>query len=339
MFHRLLGVVAVVGQRLSLVRINFIPLHLAAMIGLGVLASLGTKTYRDALVNDREPRQVTLAEVLDHVDTVHNFVAVKGTLIPEPLFQVTQKRSGREQVEASFLPLLDRDKPRALLVRHAGDFPPGKEARDAVVTGMLVSLDDKVRGELVRTGGKIQNVPFDLDYMLEENAKPGNAVAWGVTTAVATLLLLAMFVTWRWKYVVFRATGAPELQPAAAAAPEGAIALRLSGHLRLANHKRHFVDMPAMVVRDDDGQLLVLSNIDASSTFFGVKTTDRRGLWSAILDAGRLAEMETGDQYLGWQRRPALRLAAAEGAVVLSCFSAADRVQLQQELLRLGQPA
>lgn len=148
MIHRLLGVVAAVTNDISRIRINFVPLHIVAMIGFGALATFGGKATRDGLVNGQAPRAVSIAELLDHVDTGHNFVTVSGTLIPEAVFQKTDASSSRGHVEASFVPLLDRDGHRAMLIRRAGDFPAGRELQETQVTGMLVELESGVRKQL-----------------------------------------------------------------------------------------------------------------------------------------------------------------------------------------------
>jgi hypothetical protein len=146
---------------------------------------------------------------------------------------------------------------------------------------------------------------------------------------------------------VFRPAAAEISQPAGGAepavAPADRIDLRVLGRFFLQGRiARHFLGVPAGVARLDTGEIALLSKIDASSRFFGVKTKDRAGTWAITLPPEAVQHLETGYQYLGWTRRPALQVQyvghdGRTATAVLGCGSEVERARLQAELQRSAQ--
>ena len=101
--YRLMGIVALVNQKLSRTRINLIPLNWALMAGLGVLAGVALNEWHDAHANGTAPRPVSVSSVLAHRSMDKNYVAVQGLLVPDSGFQM-RKKSGT--VEHTWVPMV-----------------------------------------------------------------------------------------------------------------------------------------------------------------------------------------------------------------------------------------
>ncbi len=84
--------------------------------------------------------------------------------------------------------------------------------------------------------------------------------------------------------------------------------LIFTGKLRLQDKvARRFLAVPASLVTLENGSPAFASNIDASSRFYGVVTSARRGVWLSVPRRGTL-QMEDGLFYHGLKGIPALRL-------------------------------
>ncbi len=342
---RFLGVAAALGQRLSRFSVNFVQLNWVVMVGLGALVVFGTKQARDAWVNQDGSHAVSIAEVLEHRDLDHNFVTVAGSLLPVAVFEKTKssRHSSSTTVESSYLPLIDRQGRRALLVKISGSPRSKQELHDTQLTGMLEPLESGVRERLLANGGRIDDLPIDTDVMLVADEAPGNLLVWAPLTGLAALLLLAMLVTWQKRYVVFQGAamaGAGNEPPIGER--EAGIDLRASGPFRLdAKNRKRFLNVPCGLGRLDSGPIALFSNIDASSSFMGVTTAKRAGTWAILLEPEALAQLEPGFQYVGWSRRPALRVHFREtpssklDTALLSCADDAECHILRHELVRL----
>ena len=308
--YRLLGIVARVNENLSRKSINFIALNWAIMVGLGFLLATGMNETRDAWVNGDKPRQATLTEVLDHRNPERNYVSVAGVLFPNAALQKTLENKNNRQttVTGSYVPLLDMATRHGIFVEMAGQIPSAP-SRMSAVTGMLKPIDSMLKTKLQEMGGKLDQVPFDTDYMLVEGAAPGNGLVWGLLTVVSLALFVLFLLTWFLRYVVFERTR--RLPPSRAQAPgDGAgIDFRVSGKFTLdGKAQKRFLNVPATITKLETGELALLSNVDASSNFMGVTTTKRAGLWSIIVPTENLQSAELGLHYVGLAVRPAFRI-------------------------------
>jgi hypothetical protein len=125
--------------------------------------------------------------------------------------------------------------------------------------------------------------------------------------------------------------------------------LRWTGRLRLHEKAaKRFLDMPATATRLEDGSFTVVSNIDASTRFYGVVTNSKVGLWLALPRPASF-EIEAGSLYYGFRGAAALRLSFIDGAdekkakAILSFDSPEARngfySWLEAEKARVGSPA
>lgn len=322
--YRVLGLAAAVGTATSRISINLIRINWVLMVGLGCGLVVAGNEVRFALANDAAPRALAVADVMRHADVDRNFVTVQGELVPGAVFTHTTTRNRTKTTDASYYALLDEQHEHAVLVRTPGSSLPGRDTGKVALTGMLMPIDSDLQAELARTSGRIEDVRFDTEYVLEWGRHPGDLGVWSALTAVLAIALLAMLTTWRNRYVVFRASGAlPDPDGAAAPLPvDEPLPVRVSGIFQLAQHTRRFTNMRA-VLADAEGTPVVCANVDASSSFMGVKTADRVGIWTIPLPQRELQSIDVGYQYLGFRRLPALRVrhrgSKREVTTVLNC--------------------
>jgi len=314
LLYRMMGLVALLNQRLSRTRVNLVPLNWAAMGGLGALLAVTSAGWQDAHANGQAPRPVSVGQVLAHSGMDKNFVAVQGLLVPGEGFD--EKKDGT--VEHVWVPMVDVPGHRAFLVERAGGGIGGQDAQ-ATVTGMLRPMDDKLKSKIQEEGGNIEGVPLDTDYMLVEGQKPGSAALWGLGAALSALLLALFVITFLTKYVVFQKVDrAPGLRPGADGSdvdPAQGADVRVTGAFLLdGKTSQRFLDVPSGYGTLETGETIFASNIDASNRFMGITTAKRAGVWSMVLQNGSARVGDHGLLYAGMAVRPALRLSYVEAA-------------------------
>lgn len=324
--QRVLGVAAAFASRTARLSINFVPVLAMLMIGLGVLAVYASNEVRYALANGAEPKVTTVADTRRLDDAEGHFVSLQGELIAEPVFQYTEtrRRSGSTTTKASYFALIDGDGKTALLVHTQGTTRPTMTmtAGASGLLGMLMPMNSDLQRELDRSSGSFGEVSFDRRFVLEFGRRPGSVALWSSLSSVSALALLALLTAWSRRYVIFRSDDQAVVAPAAAPPVDEAIFVLASGLFTLGSVSKRFPWMPAGLVAAD-GRIVVCSNIDASSSFMGVKTNDRAGLWTIDLAIDGLPEVELGYQYFGRRRLPAVRVFHSDGgkrkSTVLAC--------------------
>ena len=310
--YRLMGIVALLNQRLSRTRINLIPLNWAAMAGLGALLVTSLGEWQDAHANGAAPRPVSVATVLAQPETDKNYVAVQGLMVPDSGFE--EKSHG--SVEHTWVPMVDVPGRRAFLVERAGPVPDGQPA-PATVTGMLRPMDEELKAKAQEDGGTIEGVPLDLNTMLVEGEHPGSALGWGLLGALAAALLALFVITFLQKYVVFqKVSPAPgSFRETSDIDPDQGANVRVTGNFLLdGQNAQRFLDVPAGYGTLETGEVVFVSSIDASNRFMGFTTSSRKGLWTVILQNGSARVADHGLLYSGFAVRPALRVNYREAA-------------------------
>lgn len=306
--YRVLGIVASVNRRLWLIRVNFIPLNAALMVLLAGGVVVGADQLGDAASNRKDAVPQTLAVLLSAGEAEQSYVTVQGTLYADaPLEYGTEAANGKPgTVERSWAPLLDEGTGKALMVELARGRRTQKDPQDTALTGMLRPLPPFLHKHLAATAFKHRGVTVESRFMLVEGEQPP-ALTSGVLLACACGVLLLAFATAIFRRnVVFRSAGAA---PADALGTLPADArLLVSGRLCL-NEKtnQYFSNMPAAIGTIETGETVIVSNIDASSRFMGMKTSDRAGLWAMTFRPGTVHDAEDGHVFDGWTKRRALR--------------------------------
>lgn len=310
--YYVLGYIAKLNAGMWRYRINFLPSN---VLVIAVMAVFGYGALDDAVEsmhNATTPLPVSVAQIRDEPNPTQQYVAVTGVQFPFAVYQYGSKDANGDitRVDKSWAPLLDRQSHRVLLVQRPGKVPGGT-AHEATVTGMLRELNADVRQRLGAHNDMIDSVPVETRYTLVADEHPANSIT---SSLLAVLLwgLVALFLTASLKRntIFRRADLGSRLSKLRSAEPlkVGATGTFLLDQSGKTTEKR-FIDMPAVLTHLESGSPALLSNIDASSHFMGIKTADRSGIWAMAMEAGSVRNPEVGYLYWGTSRRPALRFA------------------------------
>jgi hypothetical protein len=310
LLYRLMGVVALAGERASRVRLSFIPMNFGLLAALGFGFFLLSAAALEALVNGSEPHSIRIGELLSHPEGAQNYVRVVGDLYPDLGLERPASRRGGPGAAAPekvWAPLLDAPHKRAILVDLEGGGP--RKAGTVEVVGMVRRMDPELRRKLQSEGGKLGPVAVNTEYALEEGRHPGSAALLSLASLVSGVLLLLSIYTLASGYAVFRPSPRETVAPAAAIDPDEGIDLRVSGRFSLEDqHRRRFLDVGAGLGTLESGDLGFYPNSDASTRFHGVTTVGRAGMWTLHVPRGSFNDPEPGCLYVGLAERPAYRL-------------------------------
>ena len=205
-----------------------------------------------------------------------------------------------------WVPLLDPKANRILLVEMPSSKIPVHPGMQAV-TGMVRSMDSDLQEKL--QDEEVSRL-IETRCVLVAGEHPGHPLD-ALKGVIFSGGLLALFIaTFAMRYVVFQRTGRRLDRPGETLAfPETGIDLRFTGSMKLEfKGSRRFLNVPASLATLDTGQLALVSRIDASSFFMGIRAINRSGVWASVIQAGMLKDVELGLLYLGFGTRPALRL-------------------------------
>ena len=179
-----------------------------------------------------------------------------------------------------------------------------EELEDLTLKGMLRPLPPNLQKRLESTAFTFAGVPVEPRFMRIEGEHPQNLGSRLLLAGGAGVLLLAFVVSS--SGVVFRsesATGSDTLSVVRRTEK-----LLVSGRMML-NEKpnQYFVNMPAVAGTLESGEIALVSNIDASSRFMGIKTSDRSGPWTIAIVPSGVTDAETGHVFCGLKKVPAVR--------------------------------
>lgn len=338
-FYRLLGIAARINESASRLRVNFIPVNLAMMLVLGFGSFL---TGVGAIVEAGEtgpPRSVRLVDVLAHRGTERRFVRMAGNLDPTVSLQARSGDGDEDAVTKTWVPLVDGSGKRGILVELHGTSPVTDAGRTVELIGRLESLDTDLLAKLQEKKGKVGGIKIDTDLALVEGSQPVNPFVLALLSLLTGIPAALLFITAAKQYVVFRKV--PLLPGAPVGELPDKIDLRMTGRFVLdGRNGRRFLDVPSVSGPSETGELLFVSNIDASSRFFGITTSNQKGYWVIAVQPGSLQAPEPGVLYLGTAARPALRLRyrpASGGPVETAVASFGSEVERFAFLQRLHQ--
>lgn len=330
-FYYLLGVVAKMNAALWRYRINFLPLNVLLVGGMGIWGFSALTSAIEGSHNEATPRAVSIQQIHDEANPSQNYVAVTGLDVPKALYEFGDKDANGEitRVERSWSPLVDTASQRILLVQRSGN-TPGGQTHEATITGMLRALPSDVRSGLDAHHDTIQGLAVETRYTLVAGEEPANSITSALTAAVI-LVFVALFVIATIKRnTIFRAAdfGSPvtkvkSVDPLRVGAT-GTFALEQEGK----TIEKRFVGMPALLAHLDNGNPALFSNIDASSKFMGVTTSKRAGVWTLAIQRGSVQAVRAGYLYWGASRRPALRFSYTSGGVKRQAIISTDDTKM-----------
>jgi hypothetical protein len=307
----ILGIAASIGQSLSRVRINFIPLNWPIMIGLGVLTTLCAMQTSEGLYNNGTPRSASLKNLEgSDEDAGRNFVSIKGLLSP-PLFH------RGDSTTHVYSPLLDRKSGQCILVEigEGDSVAKIKDVQVVTVQGMLIT-PEKEFSQQIQADKKLQKFGIDEkifinpDYIFKKDATPGNPFAWICLTALCGTTLLAFIATFCMRYIVFQKMGGTQtITPEAGAMVEMNVRFCATGYFQLApGDGDRFLTVPAGFLRDNDGLGYIVANIDASPLFFCTSSGSRVGYWTVPLGEPDGRVVTYGRLYVSFRSLPAVKI-------------------------------
>jgi len=303
--YHCLGAVAKANSTLWRYRINFIPLNVVGIFVLGTIGLVSWDSAAEALRNSEIALQVSFKQLHDQ-EIVQNYVKVSGLFIPSALYEYTSNGT----IEKSWAPMVDLERKRVILVQRSGRIADG-EPQVVTLSGMLRPVGDDLLKRIAEDKNQVESIPIETKYMLVDGESPTNARV-AVIGAVLTFFVLgcvALVILMR--NTVFQTSGRMTVM-SSTSDPNLPARVRATGRFVLdANTARRFVSMPALLTMVD-GFPVLLSNIDASSRFMGIRTKERAGIWSIAMKPGTLRDAELGFLYFGFSRQPALRLSYSD---------------------------
>lgn len=336
---KLLGRLAALDARLSRVRINFVPLNLAAALLLVAGVGLGINMVVEGRANP-EPKRVTIADIAAGRVAQGSYVFVDGLFDREFVLEIGKKGANGQlsEVKDRLAALIDQAGPSAVLVRMPG--LRDSTASGAGLTGMVRALPRAAQEALRRDGADARGRRVDDQLLLAVGQQPAS-IGLGVLLILVCAPVVGMLAYVHVKRrTIFRAAAGTEAFEHYGTDGAEAADLRVTGRLWLNERTSgRFVEMPAWATALETGEIAFLSNIDASSSFMGVKTADRAGVWAVVIRPGGLHAIVLGALSFGGEIRPAVQFrVASEGGrsqtVTLSFGSVEQRGLVVRELER-----
>jgi hypothetical protein len=304
LLFRALGMAAAVNQFLWRRRINFVPVNLVFVGTAAAICLSSVDDWHQAVRNRREPLVVPVSQLVNQPSHA-TFVTVSGTLLPGGGFWYGERDDRGMLVKPTmeFVPLIDANSGRGVLVQLNVPHRFGAR-RSAEITGMLREMRPFVSRELEPTGYRHNGIEFLRGFVLVDGDDPGDLATAQITVGItATILLLFVLVTLRRNVFFLRGvTPDPTWHQVGAGG-----SLRATGWFLLGKHRKHFIDMPAVLGTLDTGELAVFANVDASSDYLGVTYANRAGVWVLPIASGSLQGIDEGTLYFGRRAVPSVR--------------------------------
>ena len=298
---RALGLAASANNALTRYRVNFIPI---SWVLAGVAAAVCVTTVNgslEAVRNGREPQPVVVKDLGANADTT--FVRTSGTLYPNAGFKYGEEdaNGNLKSVQMELVPLVDPATRQAVFVQLPPQHRFGTDESDVQVTGMLRPMQVFLARELRLSNYRYKGVQVVPGFVLVADDTPGNAGAWQLGALLSGAVVgLFLFLTLKRNTIFVRGAAS-----AADAIDTGE--MYATGTFTLDKHTCRFIDVPAALTRLDNGDIAAFANVDASSSFMGMKYEDRSGIWTLQIAAGSVDAIQEGVLYYGRSARPALR--------------------------------
>ena len=330
--YRSLGVVAQIDRTTSRVRLKGVPLNWIVMAGIGVGTVWQGSAFIFTLLEQPQPIQVSISDIKNRAV---DYVTVQGHLFPESEF-----RLGRTQ----YIPLIEEDTRRAILIRANPKRRNELEPSFSSVTGRLRPINPEQQIE-VSQADLGRDVYLETAWSLAEGTLPNTAWKHGALAGVGGLLIAAVSGTWFKRGIIFIASSTPLTYQAMPPPSEDEIDIHISAHLTLQRSsdederasakqlicKQRFVDVPGTVSSTENGEIVLMARVDASSREGFAVTDWKVGWWKSAIASQSIHELEAGLQYLGGNQRPALsfRYHQPTGELMQAVLSFATPLQQQ----------
>jgi hypothetical protein len=237
-------------------------------------------------------------------------------------------------------------------VRCWYSFPPAHtfpgDGSDTTVEGILRPMNPVIARQLKERKYIHAGIPIDRRFMLVAGRQPGWLEGPLITGTVAGLLLLALaWSTFRRNVIFMPADSGLSGHAAAFLDAASSEPLQVSATLTLdGKTRRFFTHMPAVVHRMETGDTALLSHIETSSTYMGMKTDQHSGVWMLAIRPGSVTEAQAGYVFWGLKKMRATRFryvsalsGASETAVVATAANSVQSLTQRTENARVFSPS
>lgn len=302
LLYRFFGLVARIMEKGSRFSVNMIPVSWIAAFLLAFVFALSVHKIIESHRNSSGMKKSTIAQIING-DWEDRLVEVPFEVDTDQSMEKTDK-SGK--VISEYVAVVDPEHKHGIILEVTGSENLNRVRTSwggtNHATGMVRKIDNLVAKE-VRAGGFGIPAYTSRDFMLVLNDDPADMSAGIFGAAASGVLLAAMILAFVFRYTVFRRGGGlPDESPA-----ERPVSVAL-GVFHLENVARRFHGVGAIPLLLDDGNLGLLSNVDASSRFMGAVTKNLQGIWAMIPKQGTVQPPEFGRCYLGFSSLPAMRI-------------------------------
>ncbi len=321
------------------------PGSLIVLVLLGLLAALLVLAGLE-VADDPTPRTLAAAAITTEPglgDRV--YATVVGSVSPayvETFFDVNGNEiKDPEELSAEWFYFLVDPISHAGVTVRSPQAPEriGGDATDltpATFTGML-RRDERAVSEAKQAAGLgFEDLGLDVSdrYVLEDGGRPANPyLAFGLAAMVG-LVAGAILVGLSGGYLIYRRSDRPLPEPATTLAVGERIPLRVTGLLRTTTGLVHVREAPADVVRFPTAASLVPLPDAGVACPSSTPIVERRGRPEGVaLGRGQLVRLTSGVTLPFRGPRPALRLVAGTGPLLLSFDDEHDRDRVAAELL------
>lgn len=316
-FYRSLGVAARLNLTTSHIRLRGIPLNWVIAAGMGLCVAWQGGEFVNALVANPQPRQVAISDIKDRPieSSASDYVTVRGRLFPESELRVGS---------TPYIPLIEEDTRRAILVRASHKNSDRLESRHSSITGQLQPIAPE-RQIIVSQADLGHNVYLETAWSLTEGTRPHTAWQHGVVAGGTGGLFAVFAIALAKQGIIFEALTRKmdyKVVPPFEGEP---IDLHISACLALfppipqgdertlpSIARQTFVDIPGTIGSSEAGELVLMANVDASSRGGLAVAARKAGWWKSAIASRSIRHLETGYLHLGRERRPALRFSYCE---------------------------
>ena len=322
--YRSLGIVARINQTTSRIRLKGVPLNWIALFWMAAcIVWQGTECI-NSLVHRPLPNQVAISDLRGRS---FDYVTLQGYLFPESKFRLGG---------AQYIPLIEEDSRRAILVLANDKHGDDAESRFSTVTGRLQPLDPEQQMKLSRADlGR--DIYLETTVSLAEGTLPNTAWSHGAIAGGVSLLLAAFIGTLTKHGVIFKVSKKPLKYQAVPSPSESKIDLHISACLTLhqslndATCQQRFLDVPGTVSTTDRGEMVLMAHVDVSSREGFAVTDWKVGWWQSAIASKSIHDLEAGQLYLGGRSRSAIRFRYCEptGELKQTVLSFATPLQRQ----------
>ncbi|WP_125206229.1 hypothetical protein [Capsulimonas corticalis] len=328
-------------------RINFVPINWIMMIVLATVFVGSLTSIQKGMTMNHTPIQTSVQALITDPSLMGKYVTVTGELKPDIAYQYGNKKSdGSFDVDDTWMLMVTPQTVNGIFVKVPNADFDDKKPRQVLVTGTWESMDSNLESEVDKENFKADGLNVNVVNVLNAGAAPPQPGIWVLVMAVSGVLLAAFIVTFLRQYVIFQAQPASGFSSSnvSPAAPPSVIRVTGEFAIEMRDRKR-FLNVPTNPTTLENGHLALLSNIDASSRFFGVKTNNRSGVWLVAIVPASIQNVTRGSFYLGGRSFPAIRFRYEDGVnssrktVVLSLPTIGEREAVLTELERMTAPA